>query len=144
MALSPGGSALFVTGQDFLRGKTAYGTVAFSTATGAKLWSRQAALNGFGLPADIAVNPAGSQVFVTGYTANPKGSSATEYATVAYAAGSGGTLWTRLYPGPVTGFSQATGVAVTPDGTKVLVTGFSQGPNQSPGQGDFATIAYRP
>lgn len=141
MALSPDGSAVFVAGQASTQGKALYNTVAFDAATGALRWARQAPLNGFGLPAGIAATS--TEVFITGHTSVPPGNGPTAYATVAYDAASGAERWTRLYTGSVPGFTQATGVAVSPDFSHVFVTGGATGPNQQP-EISYTTLAYSP
>jgi len=141
MALSPDGSAVFAAGQASTQGKALYNTVAFDAATGALRWARQAPLNGFGLPAGIAATS--TEVFITGHTNVSPGNGPTAYATVAYDAASGAERWTRLYTGSVPGFTQATGVAVSPDGTRVFVTGGATGPNQQP-EINYTTLAYSP
>ena len=142
MALSPDGSAVFVAGQASTQRKALYNTVAFGAATGALRWARQAPLNGFGLPAGIAAS--NTEVFITGHTtAGPPATGATAYATVAYAAATGAERWTRLYTGSVPGFTQATSVAVSPDGTRVFVTGGATGPNRQP-EINYTTLAYSP
>jgi hypothetical protein len=141
MALSPDGSAVFAAGQASTQGKALYNTVAFDAATGALRWARQAPLNGFGLPAGIAATSA--EVFITGHTNVSPGNGPTAYATVAYDAASGAERWTRLYTGSVPGFTQATGVAVSPDFTRVFVTGGATGPNQQP-EINYTTLAYSP
>jgi DNA-binding beta-propeller fold protein YncE len=144
MALSPDGSGVFVTGQGNAHGTTNYTTVAFEAASGAQRWAGQAPLNGFGLPRGIAVDPSGTEVFVTGYTtAGLAPSGATGYATVAYDSATGAERWTRLYPGPVAGFSEATGVAVSPDGSRVFVTGGATGPDPHT-EINYTTLAYSP
>jgi len=141
MALSPDGSAVFAAGQASTQGKALYNTVAFGAATGALRWARQAPLNGFGLPAGIAATS--TEVFITGHTNVSPGNGPTAYATVAYDAASGAERWTRLYTGSVPGFTQATGVAVSPDGSRVFVTGGATGPNQQP-EINYTTLAYSP
>jgi hypothetical protein len=139
MALSPDGSAVFVVGQAMVQNTAIYNTVAVDAATGALRWASQAPLNDFGLPFGVAASNTG--VFVTGRTS--EGPSATAYATVAYDSATGTERWTRLYTGSVPGFTQATGVAVSPDGTRVFVTGGATGPNGQPGI-NYTTLAYSP
>src|SRR5262249_19519142 len=140
MALSLDGSVVFVAAQGVVGRDALYSTVAFDAATGARRWARQSPLNGYGLPAGIAVT--GTEVFVTGFT--PLGDPAagtSEYATVAYAAATGAERWTRLYTGSAPGLSEATGVAVSPDGTRVFVTGGATGPKPVV---NYTTLAYSP
>jgi WD40 repeat protein len=134
------GTAVFVTGSSV--GKTSgadYATLAYNAATGRQLWVRR--YNG---PANrddyafsLAVNPRGTRVYVTG--ASHGRSSAFDYATVAYNAATGRQLWVRRYNGPGNGDDWASSVAVSPRGTVVFVTGYSDGKGTGP---DYATLAY--
>lgn len=141
MAVSPDGRRVFVTG--YIRKGAAgqdYATVAYRAATGARLWART--YNGPGQGNDqagsVAVSPSGNTVFVTGNVTGRK--SALDYGTVAYNARTGAQLWVRRYDGPL-GYDDYGGpLAVTPDGSKIVVTGTSYGNGTN---SDFATIAYR-
>ena len=62
---------------------------------------------------------------------------------MAYDSATGAERWTRLYLGPVAGFSEATGVAVSPDGSRVFVTGGATGPDSHP-EINYTTLAYSP
>jgi hypothetical protein len=64
----------------------------------------------------------------------------TEFATIAYDASSGSKIWLRRYGGPGdNGAAGASFVAVSPDGSKVFVTGSDAGATSD---GDYATVAY--
>ena len=83
-------------------------------------------------------------MFITGHTtAGPPATGATAYATVAYDTATGAERWTRLYTGSVPGFTQATGVAVSPDSSRVFVTGGATGPNRQ-SEINYTTLAYSP
>jgi hypothetical protein len=140
IATSPDGSTVFVTGNS--GGATSggdYTTVAYSAATGRKVWIRR--YNGPGNFADnvysLVVSADGSRVFVTGESFGL--SSGFDYATLAYAASTGNRLWVRRYNGPENGNDTALSVAVSPDGSTVLATGYSIGAANNT---EFATIAY--
>jgi WD40 repeat protein len=132
--VSPSGATLFVTGyagySDQL-GSRQWVTLAYDTATGARLW-RQAyegtyvhrgALNG---GTALAVSPDGSTVFVTGYSTNA--GDVLENTIIAYSAATGATLWASsaaATPGaPVS-------LTLSPDGSTVYET-----------TGDFRILAY--
>ena len=63
---------------------------------------------------------------------------ASDYTTLAYDATTGSRLWLKRYNGSGNGYDYAEGLAVSPDGTKVFVTGGSWGA----GSDDYATVAY--
>ena len=142
IAISPDGSKVFVTGYSF--GSTTgldYATIAYGTAHGGLLWKRRYDGPGnkygpsYDSPTAIRVSPDGAKVFVTG---SSQGNSF-DYETVAYAAATGGQLWLARYYGPGNGQDNATSLAVSPDSSKVFVTGYSR----STAHGfDYATIAY--
>ncbi len=135
VAVSQAGGAVFVTGDS--QGSTTghdYATVAYSAATGKQLWASRYSgyLNRFDTATAVAVNPAGTEVFVTGTST---GRTISGYATVAYSAATGKQLWARRYHG-----FQANSVAVSPDGNTVYVTGTGSG-SGGPISG-YATVAY--
>jgi outer membrane protein assembly factor BamB len=134
VTVSRGGSTVFVTG----RSAFDYATVAYDAATGRQLWVRRynGPANRHDFATSVAVSPGGAGVFVTGYSYG--GPTSIDYATVAYSAAGGGQLWARRYSGPAN-MSEASSVAVSPAGTTVYVTGFSDG---QAGDDDYATVAY--
>ena len=146
MAVSPGGSRVFVTGKSDGGPATGddYGTVAYSAATGGQLWVSR--YSGAGDRADIAysvaVSPGGSRVFVTGGSDGGRGTgeqTGDDYATVAYSAATGRQLWVSRYNGPGNRSDAASAVAVSPGGRRVFVTGNSYGGATND---DYATVAY--
>jgi DNA-binding beta-propeller fold protein YncE len=144
VAVSPDGSNVFVTG--FSYGSTSredYRTIAYNAATGAAVWNKRYNYNYPGTGADrataVVVSPDSSKVFVTGWSLRGNTAS-TDFATLAYNAGTGAVIWTKRSPGRAAGdphFGKA--IAVSPDGTKVFVTGRSQ---DSAPLSDYITIAY--
>ena len=135
LAVSPGGSAVYVAG---LVGNGA-AIFAYDAATGALLWSRiRRGAPEFSDADAMAVSPDGTKVFITGSSSggSPK---STDYFTQAYDAVTGASLWSRLYRGPRSDNDAATGVAVSPDGSAVFVTGQIQEPT---GGYRYATVAY--
>jgi hypothetical protein len=82
-------------------------------------------------------SPDGSTVFVTGWVAS--GQRGDDYATVAYDAATGVREWGRRYNGPNDSGDVAHAVAVSPDGSRVFVTGYSGGVQTG---SDYATVAY--
>src|SRR5207244_2654437 len=110
-------------------------------STGHRLWVRRynGPANGYDIPVALGVSPDGSMVFVTGTSDAPW--SAEDYATVAYDASRGARLWLRRYDGPGNGYDAATALGVSPDGSRVFVTGNSFGSGSG---SDYATVAYSP
>ena len=142
LATSPDGSTVFVTGDSSGRRTTGrdYATVAYSAVTGRQLWVRR--YSGPGRRTDIAwsvaVSPDGSRVFVTGgSTVMPH---IDDYVTIAYAAATGRQLWNSRYQGPAGGSSDASALVVSPDGSRVFVTGESDGAGGA--SAGYATVAY--
>jgi len=141
LGVSPDGSRVFVTGYSY-GGSSGndYGTLAYDASTGARLWT--ARYNGPGDADDaafaIGVSPDGSSVFVTGESAGPAGTY--DYATVAYDASSGAKVWVARYKGIANRGGVAYALGVSPDGSKVFVTGESYGVGGT--DQDYATVAY--
>src|SRR5207244_464034 len=86
---------------------------------------------------DLGVSPDGSVVFVTGGSYRSNG--VPDYATIAYDASTGSQLWVSRYNGPANAGDFAGDLRVSPDGSTVYVTGYS---NRSSGYPDYATVAY--
>ncbi len=130
-AVSPDGTTLFVTGG---YGTTHFETIAYRTATGARLWAKSYQGAGRTYTTAITVSPDGARVYVTGV-----GDSSTALgeggATIAYDARTGKHLWVRRYNSKG---AYLTGLAVSPDGTTLYVTG-----NRGLGnRAEFGVIAY--
>jgi outer membrane protein assembly factor BamB len=124
-AVSPDGSALFLTGGARRKvhesgAPSAGATLAYNPATGAKLW--QANYNPGGLSTSsfsaIAVSPDSSTVFVAG-TTQPKVDGPSSVVVAAYDAATGVARWTDTTA--IAG--EGTSIAVSPDGSAVYVTG---------------------
>ncbi len=83
IAVSRGGTRVFVTGRSQAAKSSDYATVAYSAATGARLWAAryQGPGNSHDFAYTVAVSPAGTRVYVTGSSYGAKSS---DYVTVAY------------------------------------------------------------
>ena len=144
VAVSPDGSRMFVTGRtgitdsEFTGTVSDYATVAYDTASGRRLWSASydGPASGDDVAVAVAVSGDGARVFVTGQSADSGGGE--DYATVAYDAATGSQQWVRRYAGPAGGDDFAVGLAASPDGSRVFVTGTSDGASFRA----FATLAY--
>ena len=141
LAVSPGGSRVYVTGRSTDKITTAddYATIAYNAATGARLWVRRyhGPGNGWNGASAIAVSGNGKLVYVTGQSMGA--TSSMDYATIAYRAATGTRLWVRRYNGTGNGYDEAAAVAVSPGGARVYVTGVSPGTSSG---WDYATVAY--
>lgn len=143
LAISPDGASAFVTGDtNNSPSPLSYGeyaTVAYDTATGAPLWTARyrGPASGYGGPAaDLAISPDGAKVIVTGYNWSASPGSQPEFATVAYDSGTGAQLWVARYGQPAKEAAYGVSVAVSPDSSKVFVTGDTGN--------DGTTVAYQP
>ncbi|MEW1846911.1 S8 family serine peptidase [Nonomuraea angiospora] len=143
IVLSPDGSKLFVTG---ISAGTDTGndavTIAYDTTSGAELWV--ARHTGPGNLSDfanaVAVSPDGKSVYATGMSTLAEGGK-DDYFVVAYNADNGERTWLRHYDGPGGGTDDAREIEVTPDGSKLFVTGQSQGVSGT-GFSDWGTVAF--
>jgi hypothetical protein len=133
LGVSPDGSKVFVTGSSASTAGVGYGTIAYDAATGAKLWLKRLTV---GQAYALGVSPDGSKVYVTGQA---YADFSYKYATVAYDAATGAQLWIQRYSGPDDVFDSAQALSVSPDGSKVFVTGEGQSSDTAI---DWATVAY--
>jgi outer membrane protein assembly factor BamB len=136
VAAGPDGQRVFVTGDTFDR--RSYLTIAYNAVTGAQLWvaKRMGARSANSGASDIAVGPTGGRVYVTGALGSRN--HGYDFGTIAYDAATGAPLWERRYDGPIRADDLAWGVAVSPNGHVVYVTGDSEGPAGAAA----TTIAY--
>ncbi len=144
VAVSPDDSTVYVTGSGSCDGLGAgFGTVAYNAATGAQRWAASycGPSGDHTYPSALVVSPGGSTVYVTGVS-DLAHSDTGDYATVAYNAVTGAQRWASLYVGPADDRDQANAVAVSPDGSKVYVTGLSVAPTSGTLEADYATISY--
>ncbi|WP_084734614.1 S8 family serine peptidase [Actinophytocola xinjiangensis] len=140
MVLSPDGDTMYVTGESPGAGTGVdMVTIAYDTATGARQWETRhdGSANGADKGNVIGVSADGETLYVAGST-TLAGTTKSAYALVAYDAGTGAQRWTASYDGPGTDEDSALGLAISPDGSAVYVTGYSDDVWR-----DYATIAYR-
>jgi len=140
IGVAPDGSSVFVTGRTLTVAAGIDGTtVAYDAANGTQRWVRS--YNGPGNGNDVllalGVAPDGTRVFVGGPSLGS--GTGSDFVTIAYAAGTGADGWTRRYDGPASDNDSMTGLAVTPNGSSVVVTGGSRGNGTGT---DYATVAY--
>lgn len=129
MTRSGDGSVIYVTGRSWRGSAHAqdYATVAYG-ADGVRRWAStyDGRAHERDVPTAIASGPA--RVYVTG--ASDGGATHADYVTIAYTS-AGDRLWTKRYDGRGHGDDTAAAIAVSPDGSFIVVTGST------------ATIAYR-
>jgi hypothetical protein len=128
------GAAIFVTGDTVFHNIRTYYTAAYDATSGAKLWQRR---YGARNASANALATDGSIVWVTGASAGR--STFDDFATVAYDASTGSTLWVQRYNGQANSDDFARALGVSPDGSRVFVTGWSSGSGTG---SDYATVAY--
>src|SRR5205085_8441039 len=85
----------------------------------------------------LVVSPDGAAVYVTGYCDGKTGGA--NYATIAYSTADGAVRWSRRYDGSAHTGDVSRAVAVSPDGSRVFITGRSHGALTGD---DYATVAY--
>ena len=136
LAVSPSGTMVVIAGANIVSSGD-YATVAYTAATGARLWAEDYSGPGHGddQAASVAISPTGNAVYVTGESWGTD--QVYDYATLAYDAATGAHLWVTRYNGPASIGGQATAVVASPDGSTVFVTGQADA-----GSGDYATVAY--
>src|SRR6266700_2717131 len=143
VAVSRAGDRVYVTGSSYGGSATGYdyATAAYDAATGARLWVARYNRTMWDDARAVAVSPDGSTLYVTGVS-DLAHSDTGDYATVAYNAVTSAQRWASLYVGPADDRDQANAVAVSPDGSKVYVTGLSVAPTSGALEADYATISY--
>jgi hypothetical protein len=143
LAVSPDGSAVFITGNSYGSGNEDYATVAYDALTGSERWVGR--YNGPGNGGDFAqalsVSPDGLIVWVTGFSdgLTSGGTHASDFATIAYDVVGGTQDWVGRFDGPAHTDDSAFALGIRPDGSAVFVTGYSVASNGWP---DYATVAY--
>lgn len=121
-----------------------YLTIAYKASSGEEVWrsrysnawSRWNGERWQGLPI-VAASPDGSNVYVIGAGWDLAGLH--DYVAIAYEEASGTERWVSNYNSPGDGEDLANSVAISPDGSRLFVTGSSA--NSSSG-GDYLTAAY--
>ncbi|MDR6905950.1 subtilisin family serine protease [Agromyces sp. 3263] len=138
--LSPDGSTVFVAGSSGGEGtESDFVTIAYDSTTGEQRWLQRFDEQGSGdFAAGLTVSPTGDLVFITGMATREQ---STDYATIAYDAATGEQVWISYFDGPGQETEDPRDIAVSPDGSTVVVTGQSAGAEGS-GLTNFGTVAY--
>lgn len=147
IALSPDESRVFVSGSDHTPPNATifpgwdYATLAFDADTGQEIWmsTYSAPDAGQDVPYAHALSPDGRRIYVTGRSQGTASGFDGDYATVAYDTATGARLWVARFSTPGTIFETGADVAVSPDGSRVYVTGGSAPWGDA---GDAVTQAY--
>ncbi|MBA2487785.1 MAG: S8 family serine peptidase [Chloroflexi bacterium] len=139
LTISPTGSRVYIAGYTTVgpNAQLSWLTAAYAGGDGRSLWTRRhAGQPGENVAQAIAASPTGDRVYVVGYTTGRD--NLFKPTAVAYDAATGTRAWTETYaPQRYTG-GQARGVAVSPDGSRVYLTGFNS--NAAAGF-DYLTLA---
>ncbi|SDI54645.1 S8 family serine peptidase [Nonomuraea jiangxiensis] len=145
IALDPKGKRVYVSGASY--GSTPgalspqIATVAYDAATGAEVWSKGYRGPGgdYDEPSAIEVSPDGSRLYVVGVSAGSD--TGNDAVTIAYDTATGAEVWVARHAGVAAGTDNGNGLALSPDGKNVYVTGMT-----SLGEGgkeDYFTVSYR-
>jgi putative pyrroloquinoline-quinone binding quinoprotein len=131
--------ALMAAGAPLARAAVPHTTMPARTPLDRGLWSSRYTngFAGYNVAKALVASPDGSQVFVTGRSS--AFGTGDDYATIAYDAGTGAQQWAARYNGLANQLDSPSGIAVSPDGARVFVTG---GTIEQPGVGTATTIAY--
>lgn len=125
----PDGSQVFVAGLSSIDGFSPHSdiaTIAYDATTGYERWvARYAGPNAQANA--IAVSPDGKHVYVAGRSGASSccGGPGAKAVTVAYDAATGQQEWAATYQGTLHGDNSAYALALSPDGSKVVMTGYS-------------------
>jgi hypothetical protein len=136
LGVSPDGSTVFVTGASDDGIWTDYATIAYEASTGRHLWTARYGRASEDAARTLGVSPDGSTVFVSGFSVS---STSLDIETIAYNAATGHERWKTRYDGLTHNEDQANAMAVSPDGSKVYVTGYT---DRSKRLRNFVTLAY--
>ena len=144
MSVSSDGSSLYVAGTQYSPSTgfpVGSDTMSISTSTFTTNWSK------FNTKTDPVVgsmrlSPSGDAVYWTGekYGTNVNNPAQNNYATLAYQTSDGSKNWGVTYNPPANGEDDAEALAVSPDGTRVYVSGWSWSGTSS--KADQATVSY--
>jgi hypothetical protein len=141
VVLSPDNTRLYITGYSPGSGTfNDYATAAYDAATGVQLWLARydSPAHWFDNGKYLAISPDGTRLFVTG-DSNADGSDSNyDFVTIAYNAATGEQIWIARYDFAA-GQEEVSAIAVSPDGTRVYITGGSQVAETN---WDYATVAY--
>jgi sugar lactone lactonase YvrE len=140
LALSPDATSVYVVGYAFSVATAAdFAIWALDASTGAQRWrkAKDGPAGGYDQALAVATGPDGT-IYATGFSDGV--GTDDDFLTMAYEPSQGGKVWAARYNGPVGSYDDGNRIVVSPDGSKVVVTGLSAGPQ---GSREAATISYR-
>lgn len=126
LTVSPAGNRIYINGYSTtgLNNQLSWLTAAYAARDGHALWTQlHADRAGTNVAHAIAVSPTGERVYSAGYTHGPDGMP--HPTTVAYDARTGAPVWTETYAPQRFTYGAFLGVTVSPDGSRVFLTGFN-------------------
>jgi WD40 repeat protein len=141
LVASPNGNTVVVTGSSGRpTGPEDAVTIAYVASSGERRWLQRYDSEGHldDQVRQLAISPDGSSVALTGSSG---AGTSLDYETIDYRTADGHVRWTRRYDGPAHEADVATEVAFTPDGTRVVVSGYREGVHAY--ETCILTIAYR-
>ena len=138
VAVGPEGRRVYLTVEASSSGDFGdFDTIAYDAVTGKLNWRAVYDAGTRDFPCCLTVSPDGLRVYVTGMSRSDGNEG--DFATIAYNARSGGTIWASLYAGEGPSENVPEAIRTSPDGHLVYVTGESTGNLRN----DFATVAYQ-
>jgi hypothetical protein len=142
IAVSSDGATVAITGLDFSPSGNTLGTLAYDAATGTALWSKQyKGPNGSSYGSAVIFSPDSATVFVAGATREAGANNLYYVAVLAYHAAAGASVWQSTLPAFSLGTTWTDQIAVSPDGSRVFVSGTLNSPTADQ-NGSMATVAY--
>jgi DNA-binding beta-propeller fold protein YncE len=147
IGVSGDGSRVYVGGASFTSfqptGNYGFVTLGYDARSGQRLWQERYIGPGQGSDGIrlncLVVDPKSDRVFVTGHSLN--NNSHDDFAVVAYTGATGQNLWSARWSGGNSAESLPNAIAISPDGTLVFVTGYSNEGSDS--SSDFVTVAFQ-
>jgi WD40 repeat protein len=113
----------------------------YDSSTGQERWVRRSNVGENEFAVDLVTSPDGSLVIIGGSIGPPWPETTSDYLTIAYDSSTGAARWARRFGVPEGGDDDVVALAMAPDGSKVFVTGESDGIGL-PHHIDYVTIAY--
>jgi DNA-binding beta-propeller fold protein YncE len=133
LLVAPDGSTVYVTGRSNLE-TWDFATAAFDADTGRISWTGRYDGGRRDYATAAAVRRDGSVLYVTGASLTET----LDFVTIAYDAGTGDVMWVSEYDGPTHLQDEPTSIAVAPDGSILIVAGWT---GTRSGRRQFQTVA---